>query len=143
MNSRKDYFRIIVVICFGLFLASCAMGVAMNAGKKWLDSKNDRPEINISGIWASPEWGAVILKQEKKDIVGVVGDYPVRGVVSGNSIYLLMLYKDDSVHYFAELKASDNNTFKGFYSKYGIVDEVKKEPWYLNAMSIRFISALP
>jgi hypothetical protein len=112
-------------------------------GKKWLDSKNDRPEINISGIWVSPEWGVTILKQEKKDIVGAVGDYPVIGVVSGNSIYLLMFYEDDSVHYFAELKASDNKTFKGFYSKSKIIDEVRKDSYYTRPMSIRFISALP
>jgi hypothetical protein len=141
MNSRNDYFRIILVICFGLFLVSCQLGVAMIEGQKWLDSKNDRPEIDISGVWASPEWGAAIFKQEGKDISGVLGDYPVKGVVSGDRIYLLM-HAADSVDYFAELKASDNKTFKGFYSKYRIIDEVKNDPYYTRPMSIRFISAL-
>ncbi len=141
MNSRNGYFRIILVICFGLFLASCA--VPMIEGQKWLDSKNDRPEINISGVWTSPEWGIAIFKQDGKAITGMLGDYPVKGVVSGNSVSLLM-YHEDGVYYFAELKALDNNTFKGFYSlKYSNLDEIKKEQSsYKKPMSLRFISAL-
>jgi len=142
MNSRNDYFRIILVVFCALFLASC--GVPMVEGTKWLDSKNDRPEINISGMWTSPEWGAATFKQEGKDIIGVLGDCPVRGVVSGTSIYLLM-YQGDSVIYFAELKASDGKTFEGVYSlKYATIDELKKDnPAYRRPMSIIFISTLP
>jgi hypothetical protein len=142
MNSRNDYFRIILVVFFGLLLVSCQVGLPMVEGTKWLDSKNDRPEINISGMWTSPEWGAATFKQEGKDITGVLGDYPVRGVVSGDRIYLLMYY-DDKVDYFAELNASDNKTFKGFYSKYRIIDEVKNDAYYTRPMSIIFISTLP
>jgi len=134
MNSRYSYFRIILVICFGLFLASCT--VPMIEGQKWLDSRNDRPEVNVSGVWTSPEWGIAIFKQDGKNITGMLGDYPIKGVVSGNSICLLMYHKD-GVYYFAELKALDNNTFNGFYSlKYTTLDQNKKP------MSIRFISAL-
>jgi hypothetical protein len=142
MNSRNDYFRIILVLFFGLFLSSC--GVPMIEGKRWLDSKNNRPEINISGMWTSPEWGVAAFKQEGKDIAGVLGDCPVRGVVSGKSIYLLM-YQDDRVIYFAELKASDDKTFKGVYSlKYATIDELKKDhPSFRRPMSIIFISTMP
>lgn len=134
MKSRNCYFGIALVICFGLFLASCA--VPMIEGQKWLDSKNDRPEINISGVWTSPEWGIAIFKQDGKDISGMLGDYPVKGVVSGNVISLLMYHKD-GVYYFGELKAVDNNTYSGFYSlKYSTLDQSKKP------MSIRFISSL-
>ncbi|MGO9137128.1 MAG: hypothetical protein ACLP9S_00835 [Syntrophales bacterium] len=134
MNLRNDYFRMILVICFGLFLASCA--VPMIEGQKWLDSRNDRPEINISGVWSSPEWGIAIFKQDGKNITGMLGDYPVKGVVSGNSVSLL-LYHTDGVHYFAELKALDDNTLNGFYSlKYATLEQNKKP------MSLRFISAL-
>ena len=134
MNSRNGYFRIILVICFGFFLASCT--VPMIEGQKWLDLRNDRPEINISGVWTSPEWGIGIFKQDGRNITGMLGDYPIKGVVSGSSIYLLMYHKD-SVYYFAELNTVDSNTFNGFYSiKYATLDQNKKP------MSIRFISAL-
>jgi hypothetical protein len=134
MKSKNCYFGITLVICFGLFLASCA--VPMVEGQKWLDSRNDKPEISISGVWTSPEWGIAIFKQDGKDITGMLGDYAVKGVVSGNVISLLM-YHNDGVYYFAELQALDNNTCSGFYSlKYATLGQYKKP------MSIRFISSL-
>ena len=141
MNSKTDFGKIIVVLCLGLFLVSC--GSAMVQGEKWLDSKKDKPEINISGIWTSPEWGVAMFKQKEREITGMLGDYPAKGVVSGSSIYLLM-YSQDSVDYSADLKSSDNETFKGFYSKYGIIDEVIKDPGYTTRpMSLKKMSALP
>ena len=142
MNSRNDYLSIIMVVFFALFIVSCQVGLPMVEGTKWLNSKNDRPEINISGTWTSPEWGAATFKQEGKDITGVLGDYPVTGVVSGDSVYLLMYY-DDKVDYSAELKASDDKILKGSYSKYRIIDEVKNDSYYTRPMSISFISASP
>ena len=117
MNSKTDFGKVIVVICLGLFLVSC--GVSIKKAEKWLDSKKDKPEINISGTWTSPEWGAAMFKQNEREITGTLGDYPAKGVVSGTSIYLLM-YSGNKVDYFAELKAVDNNTFRfqGSYSKY-------------------------
>ena len=109
MNSKNDCFKTILVICFGFFLVSCQLGISMVEGTKWLDSKNDRPEINIAGAWAAEDWGAATFRQEGKDITGVLGDYPVKGVVSGTSVYLLM-YNKDRAEYFAELKASDDKT---------------------------------
>ena len=122
MNSRTGFRKLALVITFGLFLMSC--GVPMTKGQNWLDSKKDNPEINISGTWTSPEWGTARFKQENRNVEGVLGDYPVKGVVSGNTIYLLM-YSGNKVDYSAELKASDNNNCKGFYSKYAIVDEAE------------------
>ena len=115
MNSKTDFGEMIVVICLGLFLVSCATPLVK--GEKWLDSKNDKPEINISGTWTSPEWGVAMFKQEEREITGMLGDYPAKGVVSGSSIYLLM-YSSDGVDYFAELKEVEENTLQGSYSKY-------------------------
>ena len=98
----------------------------MTKGQNWLDSKNDNPEINVSGTWNSPEWGIGRFKQEGRNVEGVLGDYPAKGVVSGNTVYLLM-YSGDKVHYSAELKASDNDNFQGFYSKYSIVDQTESK----------------
>jgi hypothetical protein len=124
MISKTDFGKVVLVIWLSLFLVSCGatMGPAMIQGEKWLDSKKDNPEINISGNWTSPEWGVAIFKQEGRELTGTLGDYPAKGVVSGSSIYLLM-YADDKVHYFAQLKAVDANTFKGIYSKYYMIDE--------------------
>ena len=141
MRSRNYFFKIILVTFLCLSLVSC--GVSIIKGQKWLDSKTDKPEINISGVWISHEWGTATFKQEDNKVTGMLGDYPVKGVVSGNSIYLLM-YSQDSVDYSADLKSSDNETFKGFYSKYGIIDEVIKDPGYTTRpMSLKKMSTLP
>jgi hypothetical protein len=133
MNSTTHFFKVILVVGFGLFLISC--GVAMTKGQIWLDSKRDNPEVNVSGTWSSPEWGLARFKQENRNVEGVLGDYPAKGVVSGYTLYLLM-YSGDKAHYSAELKALDNNTFKGSYSKYSLVDETKsKKPINLKRMN--------
>ncbi len=120
MNSRS-FCKVILMVSAGLFLMSCA-SMPMTKGQAWLDSKKDNPTINVSGAWASTEWGSSTFKQEGKNVSGVLGDYPAKGVVSGDTLYLLM-YSGSKVDYSAELKALDNNTLKGSYSKYSIVEQ--------------------
>ena len=123
MNSRTCFCRGVLVISLGALLMSCA-GVPMTRGQNWLDSKKNNPQINVTGTWTSPEWGTARLKQENRNVEGVLGDYPVKGVVSGVSIYLLM-YSGSKADYSAELQALDNNSLKGVYSKYALVDEAE------------------
>jgi len=134
MNARTHFLGIVLIISSALFLQAC--GVSMTKGENWLASKTDKPAMDVSGAWSSPEWGIANLKQEGKNITGMLGDYPLKGVVSGDDLYLLM-YSGDKVHYFAELKATDKNTFKGLYSeKYGIFDEAKNAPALKRPMSL-------
>ena len=129
--------RAIVLLLVSAVLSAC--GVAMTEGEKWLDSQKDAPEMNIAGMWDSPEWGKANFKQEKREISGMLGDYPVRGVVSGNNLYLLM-YAGDKVHYSAKLKASDENTFQGSYSKYSIIDQPRSGSDYIRPINLRRVS---
>jgi hypothetical protein len=140
MNSKTDFGRIIVVLCLGLFLVSC--GVPMVKGEKWLDSKKDKPEINISGTWTSPEWGGAIFKQGEREITGSLGDYPAKGVVSGSNIYLIM-YSGDSARYFAELKVVDKNTLQGSYSTDALIDEVRSNSGPLRTINLKRVSTSP
>jgi len=141
MKSKFYFGKVIVVLCLGLFLISCA--VPMIKAEKWLDSKKDKPAINISGTWASPEWGAAVFKQNEREITGTLGDYPARGVVSGTKVYLLM-YSGDQVDYFAELKEVDRNTLQGSYAKYYIVDELQgKDRELLKPINLKRTSASP
>jgi hypothetical protein len=130
------------VTFLSLSLVSCS--VPMIQGQIWLDSKTDKPEINVSGIWISNEWGEATFKQEGNKVTGMLGDYQVKGVVSGNSIYLLM-YSKDKIDYTADLKSQGNETIEGFYSKYAIINEVvKKDPAYVTRpMSLKKKSTLP
>ena len=139
MNSKTRFFRIALIMASALFLLSCGTTTVIQ-GENWLASKTDKPEMDISGTWSSPEWGAAILKQEGNRITGVLGDYPVKGVASGNSLYLMM-YSGDTATYFAELKATDMNTFKGLYSKYKIIDEVRNDPGFTRPMSLTKVAS--
>ena len=134
MNSKTRFLGIVLIMSAALLLQSC--GVPMTKGESWLASKTDKPEMNVSGTWLSPEWGDATLNQEGKDITGMLGDYPVKGVASGNGLYLMM-YSGDKVHYYAELKATDKSTFKGLYSaKYEVIDETSKAPKLTRPMSL-------
>lgn len=134
MNSKTCFLGIVLIMSAALFLQSC--GGNMAKGENWLASKTDKPEMNVSGTWLSPEWGDATLKQEGKEITGMLGDYPVRGVASGNGLYLMM-YSGDKAHYYAELKATDKSTFKGLYSaKYEVIDETSKAPKLTRPMSL-------
>ena len=134
MNSKKRFFGIALVVTSALFLLSC-VGTTVTQGENWLASKTDKPEMDVSGTWTSPEWGVATFKQDGKNVTGMLGDYPARGVVSGNVLYLMM-YAGEKADYFAELKATDLNTFNGVYSKYKPVDEVRKDPGYTKPMTL-------
>jgi hypothetical protein len=134
MNSKTRFLGIALIVCSVLCLQAC--GANMVKGENWLASKTAKPDVDVSGAWSSPEWDTATLKQEGKNVTGTVGDYPVKGVVSGNDLYLVM-YSGDKVHYFAELKAADKNTFKGLYSeKYASIDEAKNAPVLKRSMSL-------
>ena len=136
MNSRTGFCKIPIVISLAILLMSCGgQGVSMIRGEHWLASKTDKTEMNVSGTWSSPEWGEAIFKQEENHITGTLGDYPVKGVVSGKALYLMM-YWGEKVHYFAELNAIDNNSFVGLYSKYYIIDEVRNQPGFTKPMRL-------
>jgi hypothetical protein len=134
MNSKKRFLGIALIVTSALFLLSC-VGTTVTQGENWLASKTDKPEMDVSGTWTSPEWGTATFKQDGKNVTGVLGDYPARGVVSGNVLYLMM-YAGEKADYFAELKATDLNNFNGVYSKYKPVDEVRKDPGYTKPMSL-------
>jgi hypothetical protein len=134
MNSRTRFLWIVLIVSTAICLQAC--GVSMIKGENWLASKTAKPDVDVSGTWYSQEWGSANLKQEGKNITGMFGDYPVKGVASGNDLYLLM-YSGDKIHYFAELKAADKNTFQGLYSeKYGTIDEAKNAPVLKRPMSL-------
>lgn len=120
MTSRPVFQSVILIIGCGLLLMSC--GVPLTKGKAWLDLKKAPHEIDVSGRWNSPEWGKSTFKQDGRDVTGWLGDYPVKGVVSGDSLYLL-IYSGERVRYFSELKPLDGSNLRGFYSRSGNIDE--------------------
>jgi hypothetical protein len=79
-------------------------GTLQDLGRAWLDEHKDLPLVNVSGNWDS-EFGRIHLYQqdESRELKGMGGGYEIRGVVSGNSVYLLFLTGENYVDYCAVL----------------------------------------
>ncbi len=102
-----------VVLALSLiFVFSCAL--TQKEVDPWLDtvSGNKTPEIDITGKWRNAEggwfgWGEGYLRQEQNKISGAIGDYNIKGVVSGKTVYLVFLYAG-KVYYTARLEMFQN-----------------------------------
>ena len=83
----------------------------------WLDQHKDPALVDLSGNWDS-EFGTIHLDQAEnsRDVKGMGGGYEIRGVVSGNTVYLLFLTGENSVDYCAALTQEKDKGFYGSYS---------------------------
>jgi hypothetical protein len=114
-----------------IFVISCAL--KQKEIDPWLNtiSSGKPPEIDITGKWRDTQgsgfftWGEGYLRQERNKISGVIGDYNIKGVVSGKIVYLVFLSRG-TVYYTARLevfqdlltgnyfKANDRKQTKGY-----------------------------
>jgi hypothetical protein len=133
MRSFKTVFFTLSII----FVISCASGALrqkeVDPWLNWLDtiSGGKPPEIDITGRWRDTQgtgfftWGEGYLRQEQDKISGAIGDYNIKGVVSGKIVYLVFMY-GGRVYYTARLemfqdlltgnyfKANDKKQIKGY-----------------------------
>ena len=85
-------------------------------GEEWLSDQTLPAEINISGSYHSPEWGDSFFYQIGRQVRGHLGDYPVKGVVSGRRAYLLV--SDSGWYYYsAILQQPRPGVLFGYYSR--------------------------
>jgi hypothetical protein len=88
------------------------------ASVAYLSEKKSAPaRTNIEGVWYSPQWGIVVLNQERDGTLsGIFQEYyVVNGVVSGNSAFIT-LTDEEWVAYTVELKRKNRWELTGFYS---------------------------
>lgn len=97
------------------------------AGEQWLGSFSQPAALNVTGTWASLEWGEGSLKQSRRQVTGTLGHYAVRGVVSGGKIYLQFL-SDNWVYYSAVLERTPAGVLSGHYSEGTSFDPKEQEP---------------
>jgi hypothetical protein len=110
-----------------IFTVSCTHGVQKQSEidpSSWLNtiSNGQPPKIDFTGKWHDARgstffsWGEGYLNQDQNKITGAIGDYNIRGVVSGKEVYLVFLYRG-SVYYTARLEMFQDlltgNYFKG------------------------------
>ena len=115
MNTRN----LLVLVLAGFALVGCNTSekyAANNAaGQKWLDEHRSPVGLSVQGIWHSEEWGGSKLMQDGRTVNGTLGNYNVRGVVSGQRAYLLL--HSGGWNYFTVVLAKPSATqLSGFYS---------------------------
>jgi len=97
------------------------------AGDQWLSNFNQPAALNVTGTWASLEWGEGSLKQANRQVTGTLGHYAVKGVVSGRKVYLQFL-SDNWVYYSAVLERTPAGALSGHYSEGTSFDPKEQEP---------------
>lgn len=118
--------RLSLALVAGLFLVtalpSCHLKEAYSKNEAarvayLTEKKTSSATINVEGVYFSPEWGIVVLRQQPGGKVsGMIGTYgEAKGYVSGNKVFLAVV---DSgwTEYTLELHRPQYDKLKGLYS---------------------------
>jgi hypothetical protein len=140
-------FSIVFLTLSLIFVISCGHGILkQNETDLWLNTiSGGKPhEIDVSGKWYDAQrstffgWGEGYLRQEQNKISGAIGNYNIKGLVSGKTVYLVFLYAG-TIYYTARLemfqdlltgnyfKASDKEQTKGYPTSFAKTVEPKKQ----------------
>jgi hypothetical protein len=126
------------MLVFGLFVAACTTATTQQAELgPWLEemSGNKTAKINVEGRWQDAQgqgaftWGRGKLEQDGNDIQGYLGDYKIQGKVSGDTVYLAMLYGGE-IYYTASLEL-DEEYLEGEYFEGTDQEQLKGYPMVL------------
>ncbi len=92
--------------------------ISESDGKAWLEANTAPPAMNVTGIWDGGDWGTVTLTQRQggRKVIGTADSWDVTGVVSGNTVYLV-IWKRDKVAFTAKLTLDNSSQLTGVYAK--------------------------
>lgn len=85
-------------------------------GDAWLSDQMDPPTVDVSGTYRSKDWGRSFLAQSGRDVQGHIGDYPAKGIVSGDKVFLLVS-EGGWYYYSAVLQMTHPGLLVGSYSR--------------------------
>lgn len=124
-GSFCEFYRAAVFVLALALLAGCSAVQNFNdkrygrnneAGEQWLSDQMLPAEIDVSGDYTCKGWGPSFLVQNGRDVRGHLGDYPVKGVVSGRKLH--MLVSDSGWYYYsAVLEQPRPGVLVGYYSR--------------------------
>jgi hypothetical protein len=137
---------LLLLITAILFLLSCRTGSDLRVSEidPWLNQMAGSidPTVSISGKWQDSDynydetrfnpfgwgkgWGKGDFEQKGRDITGFLGDYVVKGVISGKEAYLVFTY-GGSVYYTTRLELKNDFELIGNY--YSSNDRQQSAPY--------------
>lgn len=122
---------IFILGCLIFNLTSCSSALKQKDVNAWLISKagNEKAMINVSGSWedinkddmsfhpwpAYSGWDKGTFEQTGKDVTGMLGSYMIQGIVSGDTLIMVMMY-GGTPYYMAKLKQKNNKLSGEYYS---------------------------
>lgn len=108
----------LLAVCVLLGSCSTAEKYAANqaATESWLSSKKGSSTIRIDGAWEALDsgWGTGRFAQSGGKISGALGNYTVRGVLNGSTVYLA--FDSEGWTYYTAALKKRGDTLGGFYS---------------------------
>jgi hypothetical protein len=124
LSPMKTLVRAACLLLMVGSLSSCFLGQKYQknhaATVAYLNEKaSSKAQINVEGLWYSPQWGVVLLNQTPDGkVTGVVDGYlHAKGVVSGKNVYLVLV-DDDWTEYTVELRRTKWDQLKGNFSSW-------------------------
>ena len=141
---RKFTVLLLVILVF-FSLAACSTALQVKEVDKWLSVRagSTAPSINVSGEWQDSVyadntfmgWGTGRFEQSGSTVTGNLGQYIIKGMVSGNKLYLVLL-TGGTVYYTATLEMKEGK--KELYGNYYYPKDKEQTQPYL--MSLKRIN---
>jgi len=117
-----------LLILLLLATISCSSALKRNEVDSWLNTKaaNKSAEINIKGKWIDADydfpaakytplgWGEGYINQNENKIEGNLGNYNVFGIVSGKTVFFVLL-SGGAVYYTVRMEMAEDNMLRGNY----------------------------
>lgn len=96
---KKSFYLTTTIILISLFgITSCRSTILKKHHiGRWLQARQSQPAaIDISGFWKDARgdgWAKGLFKQEGNDLSGSLGPYMIKGIVTGKTVYLVLIYQ--------------------------------------------------
>lgn len=118
--SMKTPLLPIVIVCFSLLATGCTTAEKTRknnaAAQTWIATNAKRhAATNLEGVYYSPEWGIIALKQHQGKLTGSLGEFHLKGEVSGKTAFLLLV-EDGWVEHTMILNRKSSEILDGSYS---------------------------
>ena len=118
----KTFSRLMALVLLLSILSCASVPMKQEEIDPWLAAiSGDKPAaLNVQGRWHDPEsegvfgWGEGDIYQDGNKLRGIIGSYNLKGIVSGEMVYVAF-YTKGKVYYTAKLKMPENNVLLGKY----------------------------
>jgi hypothetical protein len=123
---------IFVMVCLIFYLNACSCALKYTEVDPWLASQagSDKAKVDVSGVWedvnrnqrtfsifmgyVNNDWGKCDLEQKGRDVTGNLDTYIIKGIVSGDTLFMVLMYAN-TPYYLAKLDKINNKLTGTYY----------------------------